>query len=82
MPSSNVGAFAAKTHLSSLLERVERGEEFVITRHGRAVARLLPAAPATDPAVADAVARLRELRGALNLGPADWQAVRLTVRPR
>ena len=37
-----VGTFEAKTHLSTLLEQVERGEEFVITRHGRAVARLVP----------------------------------------
>ncbi len=37
-----VGAFEAKTHLSSLLDRVERGEEVVITRHGKPVARLVP----------------------------------------
>jgi hypothetical protein len=29
------GAFAAKTHLASLLDRTERGESFIITRHGR-----------------------------------------------
>ncbi len=82
MPRSSVGAFEAKTHLSALLERVERGEEFVITRHGRAVAHLLPAAPAADPSVADAVSRLRALRAALNLGPADWQALRRPERGR
>lgn len=36
-----VGAFEAKTKLSELLDRVERGEEVVITRHGKAVARLI-----------------------------------------
>ena len=41
-----VGAFAAKTHLASLLDRTERGESFVITRHGRPVAHLVPAADA------------------------------------
>ena len=35
----------AKTHLSKLLERVERGEEVVICRAGEPVARLLPARP-------------------------------------
>ena len=35
-----VGIFDAKTHLSALVEQVERGEEVTITRHGRAVARL------------------------------------------
>lgn len=32
----------AKTHLSKLLEQVERGEEFVIARNGRPIARLSP----------------------------------------
>jgi len=35
-----VGAFEAKTKFSELLDRVERGEEVVITRHGKAVARM------------------------------------------
>ena len=38
-----IGAFDAKTHLSELLQRVERGEEITITRHGKPVARLVPA---------------------------------------
>jgi prevent-host-death family protein len=37
-----VGAFEAKTRLSELLDRVEAGEEVVISRHGRPIARLTP----------------------------------------
>jgi len=37
-----IGAFEAKNRLASLLDRVEEGEEIVITRHGNAVARLVP----------------------------------------
>jgi prevent-host-death family protein len=37
-----VGSFEAKTHLSSLLQRVEAGEEVTITKHGRPIARLVP----------------------------------------
>ena len=37
-----VGAFEAKNTLGSLLDRVEQGEEVVITRHGKPVARLVP----------------------------------------
>ncbi len=45
-----VGVLEAKTHLSALLDHVEReGEEIVITRHGRAVARLAPPAPKHAP---------------------------------
>ena len=41
-----VGSFDAKTHLPQLLERVSKGEEITITRHGKPVARLVPAQPA------------------------------------
>lgn len=37
-----IGAFEAKNKLSALLDQVERGEEIVITRHGKEVARLVP----------------------------------------
>lgn len=43
-----VGAFAAKNTLGTLLDEVERGEEVVITRHGRPVARLVPASSQVD----------------------------------
>ncbi len=39
-----IGAFEAKNKLGALLDRVEQGEEIVITRRGKAVARLVPAA--------------------------------------
>ena len=37
-----IGAYEAKTHLSKLLERIQKGERFTITRHGRPVAELVP----------------------------------------
>jgi prevent-host-death family protein len=37
-----IGAFEAKSKFGQLLDRVERGEEIVITRRGRPVARLAP----------------------------------------
>jgi prevent-host-death family protein len=37
-----VNVHDAKTHLSRLLERAERGQEIVIARAGRPVARLVP----------------------------------------
>jgi prevent-host-death family protein len=40
----HVNIYAAKTHLSRLIDQVNAGEEIVITRHGRPVARLVPAA--------------------------------------
>ena len=38
----SVGAYEAKTHLSRLLEDVERGETIEITKHGVPVAMLSP----------------------------------------
>ena len=39
-----IGAFEAKNRLGALLDRVENGEEIVITRRGKPVAKLGPAA--------------------------------------
>jgi prevent-host-death family protein len=41
-----INIYAAKTQLSRLVDQVNAGEEVVITRHGRPVARLVPAAAA------------------------------------
>jgi prevent-host-death family protein len=38
-----INVYAAKAQLSRLLDRAEAGEEIVITRHGRPVAKLVPA---------------------------------------
>lgn len=35
----------AKAHISDLVSRVEAGEEFIVTRHGKPVARLVPVKP-------------------------------------
>ncbi|MDP4299444.1 type II toxin-antitoxin system Phd/YefM family antitoxin [Leptothrix discophora] len=56
-----VGLFEAKTHLSELIARAERGEEVIITRHNKPVARIVPINEVT-PAVAS---RRREALQAL-----------------
>ncbi|RVT81496.1 type II toxin-antitoxin system prevent-host-death family antitoxin [Rhodobacteraceae bacterium CCMM004] len=60
-----IGAFAAKTHLSELLDRVAAGEEVVITKRGRPVARLVPMADETAARRSAALSRLAETRAAL-----------------
>jgi antitoxin (DNA-binding transcriptional repressor) of toxin-antitoxin stability system len=37
-----IGAFAAKTHLSAILEKVAKGQTFLITKHGKAIAEIKP----------------------------------------
>jgi prevent-host-death family protein len=43
-----IGSFEAKYKLSALLFQVEHGAEIIITRRGKAVARLVPAEPGFD----------------------------------
>jgi prevent-host-death family protein len=38
----SIGLFEAKTHLSELVARAEQGDEVIITRHNRPVARIVP----------------------------------------
>lgn len=63
-----VGMFEAKTHLSALIEEVERGNEITITRRGAPVARLVPADEARPHNPQEAAARLRQLRHGIRLG--------------
>jgi prevent-host-death family protein len=47
--STVVNVHVAKTHLSSLLERVAAGEEIIIARAGKPIARLSPYEPGERP---------------------------------
>lgn len=55
----SVGSYEAKTHLPRLLSRVEKGETITITKHGKPVARLVPA---EDPPKRDVATVIREFR--------------------
>jgi prevent-host-death family protein len=80
-----VSAFEAKTRFAQLLQRVERGEEVTITRRGKAVARLVPAAANPDhEAVLATFRRLRERARRSGLGKfdrAEWRTYRDQGRP-
>jgi prevent-host-death family protein len=66
---TTVGAYDAKTHLPQLLERVARGEKILITRHGEAVAMLVPAQAEKKPDVRAVLRQMRALRKGATLGP-------------
>jgi prevent-host-death family protein len=63
-----VAVVEARRHLSALLERVRRGEEIVITRHGKAVARLVPVAEVSRDRLVDTARRLKAFRRGRRLG--------------
>jgi prevent-host-death family protein len=70
-----VGAFEAKTHFAALLERVEHGETFTITRHGKPVARLVPIEQRDPEQIKAAIRRMKEIAAGLTLG-GDWREFR------
>ncbi len=60
--AATVSAFEAKTRFGELMERVNRGEEIVITRHDKPVARLVPEGAQRLEDARRAVRGLRELQ--------------------
>lgn len=71
----SIGASDAKTHLSALLERVIRGESFVISRWGKPVARLIPAEPEVQRLAVDTlVEAARKLRAQVRARPEELRA--------
>ena len=67
----HVGIFDAKTHLSSLVDEVEKGGEIIITRHGKPVARLVRADVSLQPGMMarrrKALKELREIANKLKI---------------
>ena len=79
---STISVFEAKTRFDELLQRVERGEEIVITRHDRPVARVVQEGEPNLDSVKRCVEGLRQLqqrirkrsRGKPALSPAEVRA--------
>ncbi len=64
-----IGAYEAKTHLPRLLAEVSAGASYIITKHGRPVARL-SAVGSREGTFADVAATLLEARQGITLGEA------------
>ena len=62
-----IDACEAKTHLSQLLRRVQAGERFIITKHNRPVAELIPFQPHDSDKVGAAIARLKAFQATHSL---------------
>ena len=68
-----IGASEAKNRLSALLDKVECGEEIIITRRGKPVAKLVPVSQSHDiERSRAAMQRIRTLAQELKLGPFAW----------
>jgi prevent-host-death family protein len=62
---ATVTAFEAKTRFGELLDRVTHGEEIIITRHDKPVARIIPEGRTSLAAIQQAVSDLRALRSSM-----------------
>jgi prevent-host-death family protein len=71
-----VGVFEAKTRLSELVDKVTAGEEFVITRRGVAVARLVPVNDVRASEIQQAVQELADFSAGRTVGAGGWKALR------
>ena len=69
-----VGAFEAKNTLGSLLDRVEAGEDILITRHGRPAAKLTkPVVEFNREEAREAAIRIRQRARDSQTGPFNWE---------
>lgn len=68
-----IGAFEAKTRLSELLRETEKGAEFIISKRGKPVARLLPYHTGSED-MSDRVAQFDAVRNEI-AGPIDLKAL-------
>jgi prevent-host-death family protein len=72
-----IGAFEAKNTFGSLLDRVQRGEEIIITRHGEPVARLVPNVRRIDQnQTCAALQRIRNRAQSAQFAKFDWASVK------
>ena len=60
--AQQIGAFEAKTHFSQILEKAESGEDFVITKRGKPVAKIIPFEKKPEMTFKEAVEKLTEFR--------------------
>ena len=73
-----VGAFEAKTHFSGILERVQKGEQVVVTKHGHPVAKIIPFQKKSTEELQKAAEEIRRFRekNKWSLSGLDWKALR------
>jgi len=62
MLNQQVGTFEAKTHFSQLIEKVENGADFVITKRGKPVAKIIPFEQEKKMTRMEAIEQFREIR--------------------
>lgn len=69
---NSVGSFEAKTHFTQLIERASKGEEIIITKREKPIAKIVPLEKIPTLKTQQAIERLKSLANELKLGVFDW----------
>ena len=60
--TQQIGAFEAKTHFSEILEKTKQGDDFIITKRGEPVAKIIPFEKKTEMTRQEALEEFRKFR--------------------
>jgi prevent-host-death family protein len=72
--NNTISIFAAKTHLSELLEKVQSGLSFTITKHSHPIANLIPAVNQKNQSVIkETIAEIKAFRKNFKLNASEVQ---------
>ena len=74
-----IGSYEAKTNFSKMLRAVRSGEEFLITNHGKPIAKLVPASRRSDRGVSEVIADLLDFHTQTNCSDVRLEDVQ-TIR--
>ena len=72
MAQQQIGAFEAKTHFSRIIEEVEHGADYVITKRGKPVAKIIPFEQKKEMTRLEALDSFKELRERYCGKPGDF----------
>ena len=67
-----IGAFEAKTHFSSILEKTRQGADFIVTKRGVPVAKIIPFRQEPEMTWDEALEQFKELRKLYRGKPGDF----------
>ena len=67
-----IGAFEAKTHFSRILEKTEKGEDFIVTKRGKPVAKIIPFQKEPEMSWEEAMEEFKRLRKLYRGKPGDF----------
>ena len=72
MSTQQIGAFEAKTHFSQIIQKVENGSDFIVTKRGKPVAKIIPYEQEKKMTHQEAIEALREMRKHYRGKPGDF----------